>query len=146
MGKLVTLLAIAAVIYFTVVKSVVVEVQSVEDTSMLPTLAPGNYIVVNKVAYGMRWRMYKSDELAPRRVPARGDVVTYFDPLAGARRIGRVVALPNESVQAEKPYKLGEEECLVQGDNRDPAKGAQAARISLSRIEGRVEPGYLGFR
>ena len=110
----------------------------VTNYSMLPTLSPGDRVLVDELAY--RWR-----------APRRGEIVVFKNPeRAGAEGIKRVVGLPGERIvlragelyvdgrpQAE-PYLdgsssdcqthewlLGEDEYLLLGDNRAASRDSR---------------------
>ncbi|MEO8082890.1 MAG: signal peptidase I [Ardenticatenales bacterium] len=103
----------------------------IEGTSMAPTLAPAEYILVSKLAY----RGFGD--------PARGDIIVFLDWNNQQDYIKRVIGLPGESVDVhdgavwidgarlDEPYlngvptgggggprTLGEKEYYVLGDNR----------------------------
>jgi signal peptidase I len=59
--------------------------------SMEPALMPGDRVVVDKQAYGLRVPFTLS-VVKPGPGPARGEVVVFGSPAAGTRRIKRVVA------------------------------------------------------
>ncbi len=76
----------------------------VPSGSMKPTLLVGDYILVNKTAYGL------SDIACPvslcgtskrffARSPLRGDVVTFLHPVTGIHFIKRVIGLPGDRIQ-----------------------------------------------
>jgi signal peptidase I len=80
----------------------------VRGPSMYPTLAPGEYVLFDRLAY--------------RRGPPRpGDVVLATDPREPARRIiKRVAGAPGERVTVDgRTWTLGEGEWLLLGDAPD---------------------------
>jgi signal peptidase I len=101
----------------------------IEGPSMLPSLNPGQYLIINKVVY----------RLHP---PARGDIVVFHHPRNPDRDlIKRVVGVPGDVVEVRKGtvyvngtqldepyvldpgtysghYELGADEYFVLGDNR----------------------------
>lgn len=114
-----------------VVLLAVVRNYKIEGTSMSPTLAPAEYILVSKVAY------------AAFGDPERGDVVVFLDWNNAQDYIKRVIGLPGETVDVhdgavwingralDEPYlngvptnggsgplTLGPDEYFVLGDNR----------------------------
>lgn len=69
----------------------------VPSGSMEPTLLPGDRVVVDMRAYGLRvpftqWAVWDGD------APARGDVVVFRSPADGIRLIKRVVAIGGDRV------------------------------------------------
>ena len=73
---------------------------AVPTGSMEPTLLPGDRVLVDKTAYGLRlpftdWMLYLLES------PRRGDVVIFDSPEDGTRLIKRVVALPGDLVSLE---------------------------------------------
>lgn len=91
-----------------VVRSFVVDPFRIPSDSMMPTLENGDFILVNKFAYGMK--MPGTDiTLVPVGQPRRGDVVVFRYPGMGASDkdkgldyIKRVVGLPGDVVKVSK--------------------------------------------
>lgn len=101
----------------------------IEGPSMMPTLNPGQYLIINKVVY----------RLHP---PGRGDIIVFHHPRSPDRDlIKRVVGVPGDVVEVRKGevsvngalldepyvlqpgrnsghYELGPDEYFVLGDNR----------------------------
>lgn len=73
----------------------------VADESMEPSLAPGDYVLVNRWAYR-------------RRAPAAGDVVVLRDPEASARFLVKRVSA-----------RVDEKTLLVLGDNRERSRDSR---------------------
>lgn len=69
----------------------------VPSGSMQPTLAPGDRVVVDMSAYGLRVPFTRL-VLLERDVPQRGDVAVFDSPGDGARLIKRVVAVAGDRV------------------------------------------------
>jgi signal peptidase I len=80
-------------------RSFIFEPFRIPSDSMMPTLLDGDFIIVNKYAYGLRWpvlntRFFKVGE------PERGDVVVFRFPLdPSTNYIKRLVGLPGDTVQ-----------------------------------------------
>ena len=79
-------------------RSAVADWNVVPTGSMNPTIVEGDYIFVNKLAYGLRvplttWYVGRWSE------PTRGDVVVFASPADGERLVKRVAALPGETVE-----------------------------------------------
>jgi len=64
---------------------------------MLPTIRPGNYILVNKIAYSLRIPFTRID-IAHLSDPRRGDIVTIDSSAAHELLVKRVIDLPGERV------------------------------------------------
>lgn len=101
----------------------------VSGVSMAPSLAAGQWVVVDKRAYGWRWpdgRPLSGHE----RTPERGDVVVLRTP-QGTLSIKRIVALPGERVGWEAKRLFIDGEPLPTEPHGDVTLDAQ----------GRPEPG-----
>jgi signal peptidase I len=80
------------------VRSFVFEPFRIPSDSMMPTLLDGDFIVVNKYAYGLRWPVL-NEKFAPIGEPERGDVVVFrFPPNPNINYIKRLVGLPGDRV------------------------------------------------
>jgi signal peptidase I len=69
----------------------------VPSGSMEPTLMPGDHVVVDMSAYGVRIP-FTGIDIAARGAPQRGDVVIFKSPRDGTRLIKRVVAVAGDEV------------------------------------------------
>ena len=69
----------------------------VPSGSMLPALVPGDRVLVDMSAYGLRVP-FTAIELLGRGRPAPGDVVVFKSPVDGTRLIKRVVAVGGQVV------------------------------------------------
>ena len=68
------------------------------SVSMMPTLQVGDFVIINKIAYGLRWPMPKK-KLIGRGAPKRGDVIAFRHPRDESTRfIKRVIGLPGDRV------------------------------------------------
>ena len=81
---------------------------AVRGPSMFPALAPGEYVLFDRLAYR-------------RESPRRGDVVLATDPREPRRRIiKRIAGAPGETVTAGgRTWTLAEDEWLLLGDAPD---------------------------
>ncbi|MEM7611021.1 MAG: signal peptidase I [Pseudomonadota bacterium] len=70
----------------------------VPSGSMEFTLMPGDRVVVNKAAYGLRIPFTKID-IMDSSAPVRGDIAIFDSPDDGARLIKRIVAIGGDSVR-----------------------------------------------
>jgi signal peptidase I len=66
---------------------------------MIPTLLVGDYIIVNKFAYGVR-EPFSGTQLLPAGEPARGDVVVFrFPDDESIDYIKRIIGLPGDKIE-----------------------------------------------
>lgn len=79
-------------------RSFLVEPFQIPSGSMIPTLQVGDYIAVNKFAYGARMPVFRT-KLFNVSEPERGDVVVFFPPNEERYFIKRLVGLPGDKVQ-----------------------------------------------
>lgn len=70
----------------------------VPSSSMENTLFPGDRVMVNMMAYGVRFPFTDTDLIAVDQ-PARGDVAVFDSPSDGTRLIKRVVAVAGDTVE-----------------------------------------------
>jgi signal peptidase I len=142
-------LLVLAAISFVTFKWVLIPIRP-QGISMLPTYSPGEFRIVNRLAY-----LGKS--------PSRGDVVAIMVAGPHVLYVKRVVGLPGERVSVTdgqvringmplaEPYvrhrrpwtvgevSVGQNEYFVIGDNRGMAAGEHDfGRVDTSRILGRV--------
>lgn len=81
-----------------VLRSFVFEPFRIPSDSMMPTLLDGDFIVVNKYAYGLRLPVVHR-EIVPVGRPQRGDVVVFrYPPEPSVNYIKRLVGLPGDRV------------------------------------------------
>ncbi|WP_425599845.1 signal peptidase I [Luteimonas aestuarii] len=73
----------------------------VPSGSMQPTLQPGDRVVVDMSAYGLRLP-FTGIEVLARGAPAPGDVVVFKSPGDGTRLIKRVVAVEGQTVALQQ--------------------------------------------
>jgi signal peptidase I len=79
-------------------RSFVVEPFRIPSGSMMPTLLVGDFILVNKFAYGLRWPVLNSKFLDLGE-PQRGDVVVFrFPQQESVDYIKRVIGVPGDRI------------------------------------------------
>ena len=94
--ELVTILVAVAVV--VTARTSLADHYVVPSESMEPTVLPRDHIVVDKLAYGLRFPLL--DGYAIRLAePARGEVVVLTSPDDGIVLLKRVVAIPGDRVR-----------------------------------------------
>lgn len=81
-----------------VVRSFVVEPFQIPSGSMIPTLQVGDFILVNKFAYGLRLPVTGTKILEVAE-PSRGDIMVFFPPGDSRYFIKRVIGLPGDEIR-----------------------------------------------
>jgi len=82
-----------------VLRSFIFEPFRIPSDSMMPTLEEGDFLVVNKFAYGLRLPVLNTKFLKIGE-PARGDIVVFhYPPNPAVNYIKRVVGLPGDVVR-----------------------------------------------
>jgi signal peptidase I len=134
-AKEVLTVAVLALVLFSA-RSSLADHYVVPTSSMEYTLMPGDRVLVNKLAYGLRvpfigWRLISAG------TPSPGEVVVFDSPESGKRLIKRVVAVGGDTVQIRKgklyvndtPYALPD-------DPGTEAFGDRRAELNLSSGSG----------
>ena len=80
-----------------VLRSFIAEPFQIPSGSMEPGLVNGDFILVNKFAYGLRMPVF-GNTLVPLGEPDRGDVMVFFPPNDERYFIKRVIGLPGDKV------------------------------------------------
>ena len=81
-----------------VLRSFLFEPFQIPSGSMIPTLKVGDFILVNKFAYGLRLPVSRTKVLDVGQ-PERGDVMVFFPPNDKRYFIKRVVGLPGDEIR-----------------------------------------------
>ncbi len=90
---------VPVVVFVLVLRSFLFEPFRIPSDSMMPTLQDGDFILVNKFAYGLRLPVLNTRILNVGE-PKRGDVVVFrYPPDPGINYIKRVVGLPGDRVK-----------------------------------------------
>jgi signal peptidase I len=86
------------------VRAFIFEPFRIPSDSMMPTLLDGDFIVVNKYAYGLRWPVANKKFLGTG-TPQRGDVVVFrHPPHPEVNYIKRLVGLPGDRVEVHDDH------------------------------------------
>ncbi|HTU68504.1 MAG TPA: signal peptidase I [Steroidobacteraceae bacterium] len=89
-----------------IVRAFIFEPFRIPSDSMMPTLLDGDFIVVSKYAYGLRWPVINEKFFATGE-PQRGDVVVFrHPPNPEVNFIKRLVGLPGDRVEVHDDYLI----------------------------------------
>lgn len=86
------------VLIVTIVRSFIVEPFQIPSSSMEPTLEIGDFILVNKYAYGIRLPVLRTRVLDIGE-PKTGDVMVFFPPNDKRYFIKRVIGVPGDEIE-----------------------------------------------
>ena len=132
-------------VVITGIRSAVADWSDVPTGSMKPSILEGDRVVINKLAYSLRfpltlWHLLELGE------PARGDVVVFKSPHDGKRLVKRVVAVAGDSVEmrnnelwingAPIGYEPVDAEMLAEVAGELPA----ASRVASEALPGHPHP------
>jgi len=81
----------------TPIKSSLADYNQVPTGSMKPTILEGDRILVNKLAYDLKFPL-TTWHIAQWGDPQRGDIVVCYSPIDGTRLVKRVVAIPGDTI------------------------------------------------
>ena len=84
-----------------VLRSFLIEPFQIPTGSMIPTLEVGDFILVNKYAYGVRLPIIGT-KLMDVTDPKRGEVMVFIPPHENKYYIKRVIGLPGDTVRYEE--------------------------------------------
>lgn len=113
-------LIIPALLLLAVV-TIGIDLAVVDGESMAPNLQSGRTVVVNRVAYGIRWAnswLFLWDK------PQKNDIIVFQSPVNGRLAIKRVIGAPGDAIEA------GDAVVLVGGEVYD-VPGSVADRLKL---------------
>jgi len=86
------------------VRAFIFEPFRIPSDSMMPTLLDGDFIVVNKFAYGLRWPVL-NEKFIDTGTPQRGDVVVFrYPPNPSVNYIKRLVGLPGDRIEVRDDH------------------------------------------
>jgi signal peptidase I len=87
-----------------IVRAFIFEPFRIPSDSMMPTLLDGDFIVVNKFAYGLRWPVVNKKFLNTG-TPQRGEVVVFrYPPDPSINYIKRLVGLPGDRIEVRDDH------------------------------------------
>src|SRR6187402_187514 len=87
-----------------IVRAFIFEPFRIPSDSMMPTLLDGDFIVVNKYAYGLRWPVVNKKFLDIGS-PQRGDVVVFrYPPRPSVNYIKRLVGMPGDRIEVHDDH------------------------------------------
>ena len=90
-----------AVIIALFLRTFIVEAFTIPSGSMIPTLAVGDFLFVNKLSYGVRLP-FVSKLLVSWSLPDRGDVIVFVYPCESVDYIKRVVGVPGDVIDVDE--------------------------------------------
>lgn len=87
------------------VRTVGWEPYRIPSGSMLPTLSPGDYILVNRHLYGLNLPFYDDIIALPNsESPKRGDIIVFQQPETGTTLVKRLIGLPGDQIEMRDGY------------------------------------------
>ena len=114
-----------------VARSTLADHYYVPSGSMEHALQPGDHVVVNKSAYGLRVP-FTNQVIALKENPQRGEVVIFDSPETGVRLIKRVVAVGGDMVAVHRGRVVINGQVLVTPQNPMlEIYGSRQARLNL---------------
>ena len=123
-----------------VLRSFIVEPFQIPSGSMRPTLEVGDFILVNKFAYGIRLPVLDT-KIIPIGDPQRGDVMVFrypSDPLVNY--IKRVIGLPGERIRYSSSKRLYINDKLVAESLLGQEPGSLGTAELYTEKLGKVQP------
>jgi len=91
-----------AVLVALLLRTFIIEAFTIPSGSMIPTLAVGDFLFVNKLSYGLRVP-FRNGHFADWSIPERGDVIVFVFPCNEKQDyIKRVVGLPGDVVDVDR--------------------------------------------
>ena len=134
-------------------RSFLVEPFQIPSGSMIPTLQVGDFILVNKFAYGLRVPVLNKTFISVDK-PKRGDVMVFFPPHhPDTYFIKRVIGLPGDEISYVNHVLTINGKVVPQKIQATLPVGAPTFNIVTETIDGKqittykhLVPGYLSVR
>ncbi len=119
------------------VRAFIFEPFRIPSDSMMPTLLDGDFIVVNKYSYGLRWPVI-NEKFVDVGTPQRGDVVVFrYPPNPSMNYIKRLVGLPGDRVEVRGDQLIINGEMIPQVEAGRFTDGCYIdMRLSTERLGG----------
>ncbi|OYY74930.1 MAG: signal peptidase I [Gammaproteobacteria bacterium 28-57-27] len=119
-----------------VLRSFVAEPFRIPSGSMMPTLEVGDFILVNKFAYGVRLPVLRT-KIIPVGEPKRGDVAVFKYPKQPeVDYIKRVIGLPGDRIRYEnKQLTINGEVMPLNKQGTYPGDGANGRMVGASEYQ-----------
>ena len=119
---------IAALIIAFVIRTFFLQISYIPNNSMKTTVSAGDWVIVNKLIYGIRDPLRKTNytEKLPgslsglSRKPKRMDIVMFKGPIKHDELMGRIIGLPGERIKIKKGFvyingrKINEKHTVIQ--------------------------------
>jgi signal peptidase I len=118
-----------------IVRAFIFEPFRIPSDSMMPTLLDGDFIVVNKYAYGLRLPVL-NEKFISTGSPQRGDVVVFrYPPDPKINYIKRLVGLPGDRVEVRNDHLIVNGQTIELVDKGTFADGCYAGvRLSTETL------------
>lgn len=92
---------LSAILIAVFIRIFIFEAYTIPSGSMIPTLAVGDYIFINKLAYGL-WNPISGQQGMNWSIPERGDVIVFDYPCDDKDYIKRVIAVEGDEVEVNQ--------------------------------------------
>ena len=123
-------------------RSFLVEPFQIPSGSMIPTLEVGDFILVNKFAYGVRAPVLNT-EIIPIGKPERGDVMVFFPPhQPETYYIKRVIGLPGDHISYNNHVLTINGKVIEEKLVAELPAGAPVLRMVKETIDGKEFTAY----
>jgi len=118
-----------------IVRAFIFEPFRIPSDSMMPTLLDGDFIVVNKYAYGLRLPVL-NEKFISTGSPQRGDVVVFrYPPDPDVNYIKRLVGLPGDRIEVRDDHLIVNGETIQQAPKGTFVDGCYAGlRLSTETL------------